>query len=206
MLTLLAHPGFGSALIEAQLDLYGLPYEREVLDNPFSSEAARARIRARNPTGQLPTLLLPSGEVMTESAAITLHLADLTRSDLLVPGADAPERARFLRWLVFAVAQLYAGFAYADNPQRFVATDHAAFKTAVHAYREGLLRNWGEAAAAPWFLGERFSALDLHVATMTRWTPRRAWFAAHAPKLAAIAERVDAMPELAPWRERNGFL
>jgi hypothetical protein len=40
---------------------------------------------------------------------------------------------------------------------------------------------------------------------MTRWTPRRAWFAAHAPRLAAIAGRVDAMQALAAWRERNGW-
>lgn len=205
MLTLLAHPGFGSALIEAQLDLYGVPYARELLDNPFESAAARARILALNPTGQLPTLLLPSGEVMTESAAITLHLADLTRSEALVPGPAAPERAAFLRWLVFVVAQLYPGFAYADNPQLFVPEGQAAFRAAVHAHREGRLRVWGEAAGAPWFLGERFSALDLYAATMTRWTPRRAWFAQHTPKLAAIAQRVDAMPELAAWRERNGF-
>ncbi len=29
-----------------------------------------------NPLGQVPTLVLPDGRVMTESAAIILHLAD----------------------------------------------------------------------------------------------------------------------------------
>lgn len=207
MLSLLAHPGFGSALVEAQLDLYPLPYTREVLDNPFESAAARARIAELNPAGQLPVLVLPSGEAMTESAAITLHLADLARSDRLVPGPEAPERARFLRWLVFAVAAIYPSFTYADDPARFVAEDAARqpFVAAVAAHREAMHSVWEGAAEAPWFLGERFSALDLYAATMTRWTPRRAWFAEHAPRLAAIAARVDAMPELAAWRERNGF-
>jgi len=207
MMTLLAHPGFGSALIEAQLDLYGLPYAREVLDNPFESAAARARIAEVNPAGQLPVLILPSGEAMTESAAITLHLADLARSEALVPGPEAPERARFLRWLVFAVAQIYPSFSYADAPERFVADAEArpAFEAAVLAHRERLHLVWEAEAGAPWFLGERFSALDLYVATMTRWRPRRAWFAEHAPRLAAIAERVDTMPALAAWRERNGW-
>jgi GST-like protein len=192
MMTLLAHPGFGSALIEAQLDLHGLPYAREVLENRL---------------GQLPVLLLPSGEVMTESAAITLHLADLARSDALVPGPDAAERARFLGFLVFAVAQVYASFTYADNPARFVAEEAARppFLAAIAAHREALHGVLEAEAGAPWFLGARFSALDLYIATMTRWTPRRPWFAAHAPKLVAIAERVDAMPALAAWRARNGW-
>ncbi len=58
-------------------------------------------------------------------------------------------------------------------------------------------------AGAPWFLGERFSALDLYTAVFTRWRPRRAWFAEHAPKLHAIAERMDGLPKLKPVWERN---
>ena len=93
-MTLLAHPGFGSALIEAQLDLYGLPYTREVLANPLRDAAARARILELNPAGQLPVLVLPSGEVMTESAAITLHLADHARSEALVIASACTSRTK----------------------------------------------------------------------------------------------------------------
>jgi GST-like protein len=55
----------------------------------------------------------------------------------------------------------------------------------------------------PWFLGARFSALDIYVTVMTRWTPRRAWFAANTPKLGALAARGDAVPELAAVWQRN---
>jgi len=50
----------------------------------------------------------------------------------------------------------------------------------------------------PWFLGERRSALDLYVSVMTRWQPRRAWFAEETPRLAAIAAAIDRDPKLAP--------
>ncbi len=49
-----------------------------------------------------------------------------------------------------------------------------------------------------WFLGERFSALDVYVGIMTHWRPGRAWFAEHCPRLHAIAEAVDRLPALAP--------
>jgi GST-like protein len=63
------------------------------------TDRSERRAAPRNPISQIPTLILPDGTVMTESAAITLLLADITTRDDLVPGAAAPERARFLRWL-----------------------------------------------------------------------------------------------------------
>jgi GST-like protein len=45
---------------------------------------------------QLPTLVLPDGQIMTESAAITLYLAEATgRSDLVPP---RPGRSSCAGW------------------------------------------------------------------------------------------------------------
>jgi GST-like protein len=38
---------------------------------------------------------------------------------------------------------------------------------------------------------------------MTRWRPRRRWFAEHAQKLTAIAIAADAVPALRPVWARN---
>jgi GST-like protein len=58
-------------------------------------------------------------------------------------------------------------------------------------------------AGTPWFLGDRFSALDIFVATMTRWRPGRTWFAADAPQLHAIAVAAEAVPRIAEVWRRN---
>ena len=115
--------GWGSAIVEVQAVLYGLPLRLEAAGDLFEDSAARDRLAAVNPLCQIPTMLLPGGAVMTESAAITLHLADLTGSDVLVPGPDAAERAAFLRWLVFLVAAIYPTFIFGDRPERYVAPD-----------------------------------------------------------------------------------
>ena len=47
------------------------------------------------------------------------------------------------------------------------------------------------AAGSPWFLGERFSALDIYLAVMTRWRPKRGWFESETPRLFAIARRAE---------------
>lgn len=200
-----ANPGWGSAIIEAQLAWYGLPAQIADAGDLFESADARARLQPLNPVAQVPTLVLPDGTVLTESAAITLHLADRTGRDDLVPGPAAPERAAFLRWLVFLVANVYPTFTYADLPTRFVKDEAAApaFRAEVDAYAQRLWLMVEAAAGAPWFLGQRLSAIDLYLAVMTRWRPKRAWFAAQAPRLHAIAERADALPALAPMLARN---
>jgi GST-like protein len=205
MYKLFGRPGWGSALVEAQLAWYGLPYETEDVDDLFKSAGARETLRAVNPLAQVPTLVLPDGQVMTESAAITLHLADVTGSRDLVPTVAENLRPAFLRWLVFLVANVYPTFTYADDPARFVPGEEAqqGFRANVDAYA---LRLWAQAegaAGAPWFLGERFSALDIYVGVMTQWRPRRAWFAASCPRLHAVALHVDAEPRLAAVWRRN---
>jgi GST-like protein len=200
---LFGRPGWGSAMIEAQLSALGLAFDYEEVPDLFSSEQGRRSLARYNPLAQVPTLQLPDGSVMTESAAITLHLADATGRDDFVPAAGYPARPQFLRWLVFLVTNVYPTFTYGDDPQRFVRDETAAkaFSDALDDYRIRLWRVVEPAAGAPWFLGERFSALDIYVCVMTRWEPRRRWFDEHAPSLAAIARRADEDARLrAVWK------
>lgn len=198
-------PGWGSALVEAQLDFYCLPYRFETVGNLFTDAAARERLITANPLAQVPTLVLPDGQILTESAAITLWLAGNTGRDDLVPATGAPEQAAFLRWLVYLVTNIYPTFTYADDPARFVSTKaaQAPFKAAIKAYRERLWSIVEGASGAPWFLGERFSALDLYVCVMHHWSPRGDWFAMHAPRLNAIALRAKALEPLRGVWSRN---
>ena len=203
--TLYGRAGWGSAIVEAQLAWYGLPFAFEPVDDLFKSPDARQRLEKVNPLAQVPTLVMPNGEIMSESAAITLLLADIVGTDSLVPAPGAPERGKFLRWLVFLVANIYPTFTYADDPSRFVSVNAARdpFRAATDAYAQRLWRQVETEAGAPWFLGERMSALDLYLAVMTRWRPRRGWFEVETPKLFAIARRVDVLPQLADMWKRN---
>lgn len=197
--------GWGSAIVEAQLVWYGLPYTYEAVDDLFKSPDARLKLEKVNPLAQVPTLVMPDGSVMSESAAITLLLADITGKDSLVPAAGAPERAKFLRWLIFIVANIYPTFTYADDPARFVSVNAARdpFRAATDAYAQKLWRQIEGEAGRPWFLGERFSALDIYIDVMTRWRPKRGWFEGETPKLFAIARKADALPELKETWKRN---
>ncbi|HYD98489.1 MAG TPA: glutathione S-transferase family protein [Alphaproteobacteria bacterium] len=205
---LFASAGAGSAIVEAGLALSGLPYAVDEVD-PWTEGPGRERLRAANPLLQVPALRLPDGRIMTESAAMLLHIADQAPEAGLAPPAADDARPDFLRWLVFLVASLYPTFTFGDDPKRWVdgpgpAAD--ALRRSSDAAREAMWRQVEAAAGAPWLLGGRFSALDLYVAAMVHWRPRRAWFAAECPRLDAIATRALALPALQPVWRRNGFV
>jgi GST-like protein len=202
---LFGEPGWGSTIVEAQLEWYGLEYDFERVGDLFKSSVGRERLAAVNPLAQIPTLVLTDGTVMTESAAITLHLAELMRQDSLVPRAGDPLRAPFLRWLVYLVANVYPTYTYGDDPARFVEGQEAqrSFGEHVEDYRKKLYAILDSVAGTPWFLGARFSALDIYVRVMNRWRPQREWFALHTPRLAAIAARTEQVPQLIACWQRN---
>ncbi len=97
--------------------------------------------------------MLPNGQTLTESAAITLYLADMTGRDDFVPPPDSEQRPEFLRWLIFLVANVYPTYTYADEPDRFVpdAAARDGFRATVDAYAQRLYRILEAQARTPWF-------------------------------------------------------
>lgn len=201
---LLGSQGCGSAIAEAAFALAGIPLELEEVDYEAGSPT-RARLLEVNPLGQVPALVLPDGEVMTESLAIVHYVNDLTPRVLLVPPPGDAARRKFHHWSVFIVAALYPTWTYGDDPPKWTGDNAGAkrLRETTEARRKELWAQAEAAAGSPWFLGERMSAIDLYVAVMTNWRPGRKWFAAHAPRLHAIAQKAAALPPVAAVLERN---
>jgi GST-like protein len=185
--------GCGSVIVEAALLLAEIPYTREEVDY-LAASPARDRLAALNPLVQVPTVVMPDGAVMTETLAVILHLDELAPACGLLPGATEPLRREALRWLTFLVAAIYPTFTYGDDPAKWGGGD--ALRESTNAHREKLWRYLETVAKAPWFLGARFSAIDLYITVMTRWRPNRAWFAEHTPRLHAIGVALDDDPRL----------
>lgn len=211
-ITVYGAAGSGSAPVEATLRLIGQPYEviESVTYDP-EDEAARQRVGALNPLKQVPTLVLPSGETMTESAAILIHLADTHPEARLAPAPGDPGRAQFLRWMVYIPASIYSMFWVRDMPERLAGDDPAQQKLIARRTADRIADCWRmmDAQLTPagrFVFGDELSVLDIYVAVVSRWTPRRKRFYQVAPKLAEVVRRVDAEPRLAAfWAERMPF-
>jgi len=200
MYTLYGKKGSGSASTEAALILAGAPF-RIVETASWERNDAFDELLKINPLGQIPTLVLPDGSAMSESAAILMHLGEAWPDSGLLP-RDAMRRAQVLRGLVFIAANCYAAISIIDFPERWCDTaDEAVLKGIRAGTRARLHQHWEMFAdlfqPQPWLTGERIGALDLLASVVSKWSGARAHLEAQRPGLFEALKRIEAHPAVA---------
>jgi glutathione S-transferase len=162
---------------------------------------------ALNPTGKMPALKLPGGEIVTESAAILLTIADRFPQSGLVPPHATFARAEAYRWIAFMASEIYPMVEIVDYPDRFapVGAQADALKSrAIARIRERMLQIEA-AVAGPWLLAHEFSAADIYVAMFSQWSIGNEWRQSHLPKINALVAALAARPRIAPvWQKHFG--
>ncbi len=200
-LILYGAPGSGSAVIEMALRQAGLAYrvERAASWEPGPGYEA---LKAINPLGQIPTLVLADGSVLTESAAILIHLG-LTAPGLL-PG-EPMARARAIRGLVYIAANCYSAVSISDFPERW--TTQSRDKTALEAVRQAARAQLHEAwirfadqfhdPARPFLCGDAPGALDFLAVVVSKWSGARAALHQQRPAFLGWLEALQRHPAVA---------
>jgi GST-like protein len=204
-LTLYGAAASGSVAVEAALTLLGLHYD-VVEGATWAEAAARDRVATSNPMRQIPTLVMPDGEVMTESAAILIYLADLDPAAGLAPSPSDPKRRQFLRWMVYVSSAIYALHWIKPDVKR-VGAPEASRDTVIEAVHERIAFCWAtmdeQLSPGRYLLGDELTVLDLYVAVVSRFGPWRERFEEVAPRMTPAVHRVDNDPRLARlWLER----
>jgi GST-like protein len=158
---------------------------------------------------QVPALAFPGGELMTESAAILIWLADRYPDARLAPAAIHRKRAAFLRWMAFVSSAIYALYWIRDDPSRLSEDTGEQAKIRART-AERIAECWaimdGQIEPQGYLLGDEIGVLDLYVTVLSRWGPQRKRFYEVAPKMARVVRRVDAEPALSEvWATRFPF-
>ncbi len=208
MYTLYGKAGSGSASVEAALVIAREPF-RIVETASWARNDAYADLLALNPLGQVPTLVLDDGSVLSESAAILIHLGTAHPGSGLLP-ADASGRAQAVRGLVFIAANCYAAIGIIDYPERWCRDaegDEAVQERIRAGTRARLHRHWEMFAdvfpARPYLGGASLGALDLLAAVVSKWSGARQHLQRHRPAFHDALKRIDAHPDVAAVFARN---
>ena len=174
----------GSLATEAALKEAGADYEI-IPVNIKEGEQHEAEYGRINPRRQVPALALPDGSVMTEGAAILLHIADAHPQSRLAPPPGSSERAQHDRWLFFFAVNVYEGELRKLNPQNYVTSADCAeaVKTVADSYVEMHYRIFEEALGeGPYTFADTFTALDIYVWMLAQWMPPE-WLVEVCPKI-----------------------
>jgi GST-like protein len=202
MYTLYGKKGSGSATTETALTMIGAPY-RLIETASWEPNDAFAELLKLNPLGQIPTLVLPDGSVLSESAAILIELG-LAHPDSGMLPRDAAARAQAVRGMVFIAANCYAAISIIDFPERWCAdadNDDAVKERIRSGTRARLHKHWEMFAdlfpARPFLSGASLGALDIHAAVVSKWSGTRKHLEAARPDFHAALMRIEAHPKVA---------
>ncbi|MEM7226831.1 MAG: glutathione S-transferase family protein [Pseudomonadota bacterium] len=186
--------------VRAMLEEAGEPYQIHRVDLE-KNEHRTAEYLALNPGGYVPTLITGEGQVLTESAAILLTLADRHPDLELVPDIGDPARSILLRWLFYLtnnIQSTYKRFYYA---WRF-STDPEDAPAIKAKATDDLIDRWGvvEAhltGAGPYVLGDRYSAVDIYLLMLASWFDPPAVLFGRYPSIKRCFNLVASRPAIA---------
>ena len=188
----------GAMAPQAILEEVGAEYEKISIDMEKMEHRA-PEFLAVNPWAQIPALVLPDGTLMTESAAMLLHLLDRHPEAKLAPPAGSADSARFLRWLFFMASTVYVTDMRIYHAEQFT-TDPAGIDSVVASGRADMDRAFGVLEEAlspgPYLLGETFSAADIYLWMLAAWHPDPAKLHAENPRVKRLVELVQARPAI----------
>jgi glutathione S-transferase len=183
--------------------LAGLPGEVRDL-SLRGGEHKTPEMLALNPKGQVPALLLDSGETITETPAILLAIGEMAPHSGLIP-AEGVARWQVMEWLSWYAYQFPRAFQPAFRPAIFGPPP------AENQIREGGLKRVGEVLEflesrlgnQDWLVGGALTAADLVAAMITTF----AGFVGVVPPDALMAhrKRVFVLPALAETLKAEGF-
>lgn len=168
----------------------GLPVETVNVDLVSKKMADGGDFLAVNFKGQVPTLQLDDGTVLTEGAVIAQYVADQAPEKGLIPPAGSLDRYRVQEWLNFIGSELHKSFSPLFRP-----TTPDAYKDIAKQILAAKLAIVDKALAGKQYLtGDSFCVADAYLFTVTRWTKAVGIDLAAYPNVAAFMERVAARP------------
>ena len=173
------------------LKAYGMPFEQRALSG-FDN---RAEVRASNPLGRIPALVLDSGEALVDSGAIIDHLDEAHGRDRALTPAEGADRRAVLKVAALMMGACDKGLhaAYQRNhipPQKqhqpwiddcreqmtnaLAAVDAMADRAMVEGAKPYLLLGRLTQADVTAFVAERLARMGLGVDTDARMPRLRA--------------------------------
>jgi glutathione S-transferase len=155
-----------------------------------------------NPKGYVPALEISPGEVLTEGPAIVQYLGDQKPNSGLVPPAGTLERYRQQEMLSYINSEIHKAYSplFSDKTPEPTREDRKAHLRKRYKILDDRL------AGRDYLFGDKFTAADAYLFTVTRWAHAVKLDLAEFKNLAAFQERVKARPAVKEAMKAEGLI
>ena len=140
------------------LNFYEIPHKNVHIDIRKGDNKAPDYLKI-HPHGRVPAISY-NGQVIIESGAITMFLADVYADKMNTPKPGTPERALMYEWMFFLHASLEPQAMLGFNPET---------KAKAQAEVRRLLEGMASRLKGPHVLGSTFSVMDVILYTELAW-------------------------------------
>ncbi len=153
-------------LVQMVLDEGDIPYElREI--NILEREHLGPTYRSINPAGLIPAIITPEGDVLHETPAIMMYLAERHGLTHLAPDSSDRDRGKFLTAVFFIASEIQPEMKRFFYPHRY-SQRIADNETVQHRAKDCVFGHFSVIEKritenGPFQLGERFSLADLYL-------------------------------------------
>jgi glutathione S-transferase len=155
-----------------------------------------------NPKGQVPTLQLDNGEILTEGPAIVQYVADQKPASGLAPANGTMARYHVQEWLNFVTSDLHKVFAPLFRPN--TPDDY------VKITKENLANKFAyldkHFADRQYLMGDKFTVADAYCFVITGWSKYKDIDVSRWPNLKGFVDRVGSRPKVQEAMEAEGLI
>lgn len=177
------------------LEELNVEYELILVDQNANAHKSPEYL-ALNPAGLIP-VLIDGDTVLSETAAICLHLADQHPEANLIPPLQSAARAQCYRWLMYLTNTLQADLMHYFHPDRLGGEHAVAIQARATARVMSMLDILDEQVAksgGPFLLGKPYTIADIFMFMMCRWTRNMPNPARNRPHLGAFLDVMSRRP------------
>lgn len=180
----------------------GIDLELVKVDTTTKTIEDQGDFLAVNPKGYVPALQIAEGEVLTEGPAIVQYLADKSPGSGLVPPAGSIDRYRMQEMLGYINSEIHKTYSPLFNPNTTPAVREE--RCAYLRKRYSLLDKRLE--GRDYLFGERFTAADAYLFTVTTWAAYAKVDLSEFTRLAEFQKRVAARPAVQAAMKAEGLI
>jgi GST-like protein len=195
----------GSAAIEIALAKCEVAVEL-ISASSWQDGSGSDELKSINPLMQVPTLLLPDGTLLTESAAIMTWLGlAFPQSGLLAQAA--PQRAVQLRSLAYIAANCYCAIGVIDYPQRWLPgaseEELARLQSGATARLHQCWDTFSDIFSSLAWQPTNPGAPEILASVVSRWSGARQHLRISRPDFYQSLLHIDAHPAVEPIAQRH---